>query len=111
MDNIEDNLLKNLNKKYEFLDKHVFYGLTNLNDGFDGPTIKYFNETEFEIVLNRVKDLGIEISGIEPWKDGMVYDVITCEFEGIGQDDREWYFKAFENFKKEDTMWAEELSH
>lgn len=28
--------------KIEYLDKNVFYDLTNLNDGFDADSIKYF---------------------------------------------------------------------
>ena len=58
-----------LKKKGAYLDKHVFYGLTNLNDGFDAMSIKYFSETDFKIVLDRVKEFGIGITGIEPWKE------------------------------------------
>jgi hypothetical protein len=41
-----------------YCDKHLFYGLTNLNDGFDITSIKYFSEKDFEVVLERVKTLG-----------------------------------------------------
>jgi len=32
----------------EFLNKHVFIGLTNLNNGFDANTIQYIDENDFE---------------------------------------------------------------
>lgn len=30
-------------KELRYLDENVFDGLTNLNDGFDSPKIKYFS--------------------------------------------------------------------
>ena len=91
-----------LKKKGAYLDKHVFYGLTNLNDGFDAMSIKYFSETDFKIVLDRVKEFGIGITGIEPWKDGEFYDVMIYEMVTVNPADPEWYLKAFEDFKKDD---------
>ena len=38
-----------------YCDKHLFYGLTNLNDGFDITSIKYFSEKDFEVVLESSK--------------------------------------------------------
>lgn len=61
-----------------FLDENVFYGLTNLNTGFDSPSIKYFSADDFRIVLQRVEKLGLGIYGIEPWENGTFYDVLTC---------------------------------
>ena len=91
-----------LKKIGAYLDKHVFYGLTNLNDGFDAMSIKYFSETDFKIVLDRVKEFGIGITGIEPWKDGEFYDVMIYEMVTDNPADPEWYLKAFEDFKKDD---------
>ena len=91
-----------LKKKGAYLDKHVFYGLTNLNDGFDAMSIKYFSETDFKIVLDRVKEFGIGITGIEPWKDGEFYDVTIYDIVTDNPADPEWYLKAFEDFKKDD---------
>lgn len=74
------NQIKNrLIIKLKYLDKHIFYGLENLNDGFDAPSIKYFSEPDFGVVLKRIKDLGLGITGIEPWKDGEYYDAVTYE--------------------------------
>ena len=91
-----------LKKKGAYLDKHVFYGLTNLNDGFDAMSIKYFSETDFKIVLDRVKEFGIGITGIEPWKDGEFYDVTIYDIVTDNPANPEWYLKAFEDFKKDD---------
>ncbi len=85
-------------KKGNYLDKHVYYGLTNLNDGFDATSIRYFSEADFKIVLDRVKEQGLGITGIEPWKGGEFYDVRTS---GNDPTDSDWYMKAFEDFKKD----------
>ena len=85
-------------KKDDFLDRNIFCGLRNLNTGFDVPSIKYFSEEDFRIVLKRVEATGIGIHGIEPWRDGEFYDVWTAEdFRGECTDP-EWYRFAFEEF-------------
>jgi hypothetical protein len=58
--------------KQEYLKKNVFYGLTNLNNGFDAAGIKYYSERDFAIVLDRVKNLRLGVTGIEPWKNGNI---------------------------------------
>jgi hypothetical protein len=83
--------------KLSFLIKNVFIGLENLNNGFDSEFIYYFSKDDFEIVLNRIEKLGIEILGIEPWKNGEFYDVVTSE---DFNSDSEWYRKAFLKFKQ-----------
>ncbi|CAA9196877.1 hypothetical protein ACHRVW_02855 [Flavobacterium collinsii] len=83
--------------KHSFLIKNVFIGLENLNNGFDSESIYYFSENDFEIVLDRVEKLGVEILGIEPWKNGAFYDVITNE---DFNSDLKWYRKAFIKFKE-----------
>lgn len=87
-------------EKLKFLKKNVFFGLENLNDGFDSEAIYYFSETDFEIVLNRVKNLGIGILGIEPWYKGEFFDVKGFEDYTTFSTDSNWYFKAFEEFKE-----------
>lgn len=85
--------------KVSFLIKNIFIGLENLNNGFDSESIYYFSENDFEIVLDRVEKFGIEILGIEPWKNGDFYDVMTSE---NFKPDSKWYRKAFSEFKKRD---------
>ena len=82
----------------EYLDRHIFCGLTNLNNGFDVPTIKYFSSKDFETVLDRCERDGIGIYGIEPWQDGEFYDVTTCEEFKSEPTDPEWYRTAFDDF-------------
>ena len=82
-----------------YLEKYVFYGLENLNNGFDAYEIKYFGEDDFAIVLERVKQLKLGILGIEPWQNGEFYDVITYEMMAKEPTDACWYEKAFANFK------------
>ena len=81
-----------------FLDKYVFYGLKNLNNGFDAPGIRYHSAAEFKIVLERCEKLGIGLHGIEPWIEGEFYDVITKEELGAEANDPTWYYLAFEEF-------------
>ncbi len=90
-------MASDLERKY--LDKHIFVGLKNLNTGFDSPTIIYFSETDFQIVLERVKQNGLGIYGIEPWKNGEFFDVTVCEDFGKDPNDSNWYLQAFQDFK------------
>lgn len=90
--------------KEKILDKYIFCGLTNLNTGFDVSSIKYFSEKEFEILLQRVKELSFGIHGIEPWQDGKLYDVVTCMERSVdpanaNPADSAWYMSAFEEFQ------------
>ena len=97
------NMKTNQKLKEAYLDEHVFYGLKNLNDGYDVPSIKYFSEQDFEVVLNRIQDLGLGVYGIEPWQDGSYFDVLTWEeFRDRGIKDccdPRWYRGAFQTFK------------
>lgn len=84
--------------KVEFLDKFIFYGLENLNDGSDTSTIRYFSEADFKIVLERVEKLNIVIHGIEPWKDGTCYDLLCSEDFDQKEAGPAWYWEAFQRF-------------
>ena len=84
--------------KEEFLETYIFGGLTDLNDGFDTETIKYFTEQDFEKVLDRVEKYGFGIYGIEPWKDGEYYDCKIFENYTNDATDSHWYRKAFQEF-------------
>ena len=86
--------------KLEFLKTNVYYGLENLNNGFDSESIYYFTESDFEILLDRVEKLGIGIMGIEPWLNGNFYGVKVVEDFYTVSTDSKWYRKAFEEFKK-----------
>ncbi|MGS2727948.1 hypothetical protein ACU8DI_15185 [Psychroserpens sp. BH13MA-6] len=87
-------------KEFEYLKKNVFYGLKNLNNGFDSESIYYFSESDFEIVLDRVEENGIAVFGIEPWLNGDFYDVLNFEDYNTRANDPKWYRKAFAEFKK-----------
>ena len=89
----------------EFLEKFVFKGLTNRNDGFDVDSIKYFSESDFEIVLIRVEEFGIAIHGIEPWRNGEFYAVLTDSDFDDEPNNQSWVRKAFYFFKgQEDDL-------
>ncbi|RKN78521.1 hypothetical protein [Ulvibacterium marinum] len=90
---IENRQLKN-----DFLDEHIFVGLKNLNDGFDTESIKYFSESDFRIVLERVEKFGLGIYGIEPWQNGTYYDVYGFEDYAKTPTDSRWYNTAFDDF-------------
>lgn len=95
-------------KERKYLEKTIFSGLQNLNDGFDAATIMYFSEQDFEIVLERVKQAGLGITGIEPWKNKGFYGVAVYEEFTNDPADPNWYTKAFERFKetKEELQYA-----
>ncbi len=82
----------------QYLDKHIYYGLSNLNDGFDHEYFKYFSESEFKIVLDRVEEHKLGIFGIEPRKDGRYYDVYIHEDYSEDPTAPSWYRKAMDEF-------------
>ena len=90
----------NEEKKEAYLEQHIFYGLQNLNSGFDAECILYFSETDFETVLNRVFEKGLGVYGIEPWQNGAFYDVVTFDDYQTDCTDPNWYLTAFNDFKE-----------
>ena len=82
--------------KDNYLNEHVFKGLTSHADELFFPDIPYFDEKEFEIVLQRIQALGLGIYGIETWLNRELYDVESCWQE---PDDPNWYFTGFKRFK------------
>lgn len=88
-----------LDKKQLFLKKHIFKDLKNINDGFDSPTIYYFSKEDFKTVLERIEALGLGVVGIEPWKNGHFFDVLTHDDFGIENPiNPKWYWQAFQKF-------------
>ncbi|CAM1334650.1 hypothetical protein [Tenacibaculum aestuariivivum] len=86
-------------KKDEYLKTNVFNELKNVNDGFDSKWIYYFSESNFQIVLNRVKKLGIGITKFQPCINGGFYVPAVVEFYDTFSADSKWYQEAFDNFK------------
>jgi hypothetical protein len=84
-----------MEEEREYLAQHVFKDLTDINDGFDAPMIKYFSQADFQVVLERVEKLGIGLHGIEPWRDGKYFKTVEFEDYGIDQFDPNWYKSAF----------------
>ena len=85
-----------------FLKTHVYYDMHNLNDGFDVEDRAYFNESQFAIVLERCRTMGILVDSIEPWKDGKCFAEISMADSLRGADDPEWYFDVFLDFVAQD---------
>ena len=90
--------MQNQQSKDAFLEKHIFIGLKNLNDGFDAESIRYFSEADFRIVLQRIEKFGFGIYGIEPWKNGSFFDVYGYDDYSKKPTDPEWYHSAFNDF-------------
>lgn len=90
--------LKEKPKKSLFLDRHIFYDLEDMNDGFDVEAIRYFSKLDFQKVLDRVEFFKIGIGGIEPWPDREFFDVEVYETSGKSADDPAWYRAAFKSF-------------
>lgn len=88
-------------EKTEFLEKNIFLNLENLNDDLDLDSTRYFSESDFEIVLERIEKLGIGIYGIEPRLEGEFFDVKGNEDYRKKATDPKWYKKAFSEFKKQ----------
>jgi hypothetical protein len=82
----------------EFLEKHVFIDLTNLNIGFDDNSNHYYSQEDFEIVLERVEHFGIGVYKISPWYEGKLFDFANHEAYKKKATDAKWYKKAFKTF-------------
>jgi hypothetical protein len=81
--------------EHNWLKKNIYYGLRNLNDGFDAETIYYFAEEDFIIVLQRCIEKEVGIHGIEPWYKGRFYGVEGCDaYDRLTQV---LIFKTFQN--------------
>lgn len=88
-------------EKAEFLEKNIFQNLKNLNSETEIDSIRYFSESDFEIVLERIEKLGIGIYKIEPRLEGDLLEVkINEDFRKKATDAR-WYKSAFSQFKKQ----------
>ena len=85
--------------KEQYLEKYIYNGLTNLNTGFDSPSIQYFSQTEFKILLEKVEEQNICIYGIEPFDSDLDYfDTKVYENYNKEANDPDWYNRAFEEF-------------
>lgn len=79
----------------EFLEKNVFTGLKNLNEGDDKDTKQQFSELDFETVLERVEYFGIGVYAIESWENGESLAIATHEDSKKKATDPKWYQKGF----------------
>ena len=91
--------MTNTSIKHLFLQQKLFLGLNDLNSGFDAPSIQYFNEKDFEIILERVEAMDLGIYGIEPWSEGEYFHCLTYESTLFMCTSPKWYRKAFEQLK------------
>jgi len=55
-----------------FLRQRVFYGLSDLNTGYDSPLISHFNGDDFSQVVDRCEPLGVRIIGVEVFLNRIV---------------------------------------
>ncbi len=83
----------------DFLNKHVFQGLTPLTEKSKGKDVPFFSAADFAIVLERAEYFGISIYSIEPWFEGAAYGVMTNEELRKKASDARWYTKAFQTFE------------
>jgi hypothetical protein len=87
-------------EKTEFLEKHIFNGLQNLNEDTDTEGAHYFSEEDFAKVLARAEHFGIGIYKIESLHEGRAYAVKEHETYRKKATDPRWFKNAFIEFKK-----------
>lgn len=90
-------------KKEEFFDKFIYHDLTNLNDGFDTTSIKYFSNTDFFKVLERIEIFKGSVYGIESWPDKEFGVVKVYEDYTNDPSDPNWYKNAFQELNDENS--------
>ena len=79
----------------EFLEKHVFTNLKNLNEGFKEGSEYYFSESDFETVLQRSEYFGIGIYNVEARLNGELFENSNHETFKKKATNPAWYKKAF----------------
>ncbi|MFC4632584.1 hypothetical protein ACFO3O_01620 [Dokdonia ponticola] len=87
-------------EKNEFLEKHIFTDLQNLNTFVEADGVYTFSEANFATVLERVAHFGIGIYAIETSTNGDVFDTKTNEDYKKKVTDPKWYKRAYIDFKK-----------
>jgi hypothetical protein len=87
-------------EKTEFLEKHIFNGLQNLNEDPETEGTHYFSEDDFTQVLARAEHFGIGIYKIETLLEGKAYTVKDHETYRKKATDPRWFKNAFIEFKK-----------
>ncbi|WP_341226805.1 hypothetical protein [uncultured Arcticibacterium sp.] len=92
----------------EFLEKHVFVGLENLNNGVDESGNHYFSQADFEKVLERVEYFGIGVYKINTIHNGEAFGESEHEKFKKKATDPKWYNKAFLTFthRQEGLLYA-----
>jgi len=104
VEKVQESILKMYEREIQagedFLENNIYCGLKDLNTGFDVDGIRYFSENDFKILLDRVRESGLGVYGIEPWKDGRYFDVAVCEEYNNDPADPDWYMTAFEKFRQ-----------
>lgn len=94
--------MKSREEKFKFLVDNIYKDLVNDLDK-DTPTILYFNEKDFAKILQRVKELGIGIFGIEVALKGLYNGVELVEDYNTTPTDFLWYTAAFEKLRKQNS--------
>ena len=79
----------------EFLEKNVFKGLKNLNDGFDEENIPYFSQEDFAELIPRLEHFGIGVYEIRVRQDDKFLPSVTHLDLAKKATNPDWYKKAF----------------
>jgi len=73
-------------EKTAFMQKSVFYGLPDLNTGYDSPLISHFDANAFSQVIERCELLGVRIIGVEVFSNR----IELLDVEISPEDGYEW---------------------
>ena len=100
--------MEEFDTKCDYLKNNLFNGLNNLNNNgkFDSIDIYYFNESEFRIILGKVKKLKLGIFGIEPWMNNKYYDVQVYEEFTDDPRDIDWCYKVINNYNASNLQYS-----
>lgn len=82
-----------------FLEKHIYKGLSNLNEGQTENPIFRFSEKDFALFLERAAYYGLRVYTIETFLDDQVHGAANHEDFRKKATDAAWYEKAFATFR------------
>ncbi|QNI30988.1 hypothetical protein H7849_17990 [Alloacidobacterium dinghuense] len=87
-------------KDTAFLQKRVFYGLPNLNIGYDSSLISHFDANSFSHVIDRCELLGIRIIGVEVFSNRI--ELLNVEISP--EDGYEWVRRLVQRYKGQQNV-------
>jgi hypothetical protein len=85
----------------QFLERIIFKGLKNYNNGYDPAPLHHFCPYEFVEVMNRAEKYGVTILGIERWENKELQKATYFEDYRSNASEKNWHRLGYNNIVTE----------